>query len=104
MNNTIPLAALLAVLGLAACERPPVVVVPQQAPVAGPPGPQGPSGMQGEAGNQGATGYQGETGSQGATGYQGATGSQGMDGNQGKAGMPSDTTVIVLPPADTPPK
>lgn len=100
MIRKLPLAALLAFLSLAACERAAVVVVPQQAPVAGPPGPQGPSGMQGETGYQGATGYQGESGRQGATGDQGAAGEQGQNGSQGAAGKPGDTTVIVLP-ADT---
>jgi hypothetical protein len=83
MNHSIFLAALIALLGLTACDRPTVVVAPQQAPLPGPAGPQGPSG---------------ETGSQGATGDTGAT------GNTGATGQQSDTTVIVLQPEDTPPK
>lgn len=78
--KTIYLAAvLLTTLGLAACEKQPVVVnVPT--PVAVPVAVPGPAGPQGADGGQGATG---------ATGATGKTG----DGS---------TTVIVVPPASTP--
>lgn len=78
--KTIYLAAvLLTTLGLAACEKQPVVVnVPT--PVAVPVAVPGPAGPQGTEGGQGATG---------ATGATGKTG----DGS---------TTVIVVPPASTP--
>ena len=78
--KTIYLAAvLLTTLGLAACEKQPVVVnVPT--PVAVPVAVPGPAGPQGTDGGQGATG---------ATGATGKTG----DGS---------TTVIVVPPASTP--
>ena len=78
--KTIYLAAvLLTTLGLAACEKQPVVVnVPT--PVAVPVAVPGPAGPQGTDGGQRATG---------ATGATGKTG----DGN---------TTVIVVPPASTP--
>ncbi len=81
--KTIYLAAvLLTTLGLAACEKQPVVVnVPT--PVAVPVAVPGPAGPQGTAGTDGG---------QGATGATGATGKTG-DGS---------TTVIVVPPASTP--
>ena len=78
--KTIYLAAvLLTTLGLAACEKQPVVVnVPT--PVAVPVAVPGPAGPQGTDGGQGATG---------------ATGATGKTGDGG-------TTVIVVPPASTP--
>lgn len=77
MNKSILIVALVATLGLAACDRPAVVTVPAT-PVAvpGPPGP---------------TGATGNTGSQGTEGTPGATGQSG-DG----------TTIIVAPPASAP--
>lgn len=77
MKRLMLISALLATLGLAACDRPAVVTVPAT-PVAVP-GPAGP---------QGSTG---STGSTGATGDTGAT---------GKAG--SGATIIVTPPASAP--
>ncbi|MDO8252941.1 MAG: hypothetical protein Q7T78_24910 [Rhodoferax sp.] len=74
MNRSILISALLATLGLAACDRPTVVNAPAT-PVAVP----GPAGPQGATGNQGSTGSQGETGKSG-------------DG----------TTVIVTPAASAP--
>jgi hypothetical protein len=53
----------------------------------GPPGPQGPQGIQGPAGPQG---IQGASGPQGATGAQGATGSPGQPGADGAAGAPGE--------------
>lgn len=92
--KTIYLAAvLMTTLGLAACEKQPVVVnvpTPVAVPVAVP-GPAGPQGTAGTDGGQGATGATGGTGATGITGATGATGSTG-DG----------TTVIVMPPASTP--
>ncbi len=78
MNRT-PLysLALLASLGLAACDKPTVVNVPAT-PVAVP-GPAGP------------------TGATGATGNTGNTGSTGSTGSPGKPG--EGTTVIVTPAA-----
>lgn len=75
MKHPILIAALVATLGLAACERPTVVTVPATPavlPVAvpGPPGPPGP---------------------------QGAKGSEGIPGASGKPG--DGTTVIVMPAA-----
>lgn len=67
-------AVLLTTLGLAACEKQPVVVnVPTPVAV---PGPAGPQGAAGTDGSQGATGATGKTG--------------------------EGTTVIVVPPASTP--
>ena len=86
MNRSLLLTALLATLGLAACDRPTVVAVPVPVAV---PGPAGPQGATGETGNTGNTGY---TGSTGATGNTGATGKPG-DG----------TTVIVVAPAASAP-
>lgn len=74
MNRMILISALLATLGLAACDKPTVVNVPAT-PVAVP----GPAGPQGEAGVQGGDGAKGET---------------------GKAG--EGTTVIVTPAASAP--
>lgn len=83
MNHSILLTALLATLGLAACDRPTMVAVPVPVAV---PGPAGPQGATGETGNTGNTGYTGATGSTGATGKTG-------DG----------TTVIVVAPAASAP-
>ena len=80
MNHSILLTALLATLGLAACDRPAVVAVPVPVAV---PGPAGPQGATGETGN---TGYTGSTGSTGATGRPG-------DGT---------TVIVVAPPASAP--
>lgn len=74
MNRMILISALLATLGLAACDKPTVVNVPAT-PVAVP----GPAGPQGDAGAQGGDGAKGET---------------------GKAG--EGTTVIVTPAASAP--
>jgi len=57
MNRSILISALLASLGLVACDRPTVVNVPA-APTAVP----GPAGPQGATGNQGNTGATGRTG------------------------------------------
>lgn len=55
MNHTLLISALLATVGLCACDRPTVVNVPPPAPapapappVPGPPGPQGATGEQGK--------------------------------------------------------
>jgi hypothetical protein len=80
MNKSMLLLALVATMGLAACDRPAVVTVPAT-PVAVP-GPAGPAGPTGATGN---------TGNQGAEGAPGATGQSG-DG----------TTIVVMPPASAP--
>lgn len=74
LRNTLAMGAtLVALLTLAACDRPTVVNVPATpAPVAVP----GPAG---------------------ATGATGATGTQGATGNTGDTG--SSTSVIIMPPA-----
>ena len=86
MNHSILLTALLATLGLAACDRPAVVAVPVPVAVPGPAGPQGATGETGNTGNTGNTGYTGSTGSTGATGRPG-------DGT---------TVIVVAPPASAP--
>jgi Collagen triple helix repeat (20 copies) len=88
MKHSILTLALLATLGLAACDnRPEVIYVPP--PAAGPPGPAGPTGATGNTGNTGNTG---------------STGTPGFDGNKGDAGKPGEgTTVIVMPPAASAP-
>jgi hypothetical protein len=54
MNRSILMLALVAALGLSACERQPTVVtVPAQAAEPGPPGPQGEPGVQGNTGKTG---------------------------------------------------
>lgn len=83
MNRPLLIAALLAAVSLAACERPTVVAVPVPVAV---PGPAGPQGATGDSGNTGSTGATGNTGSTGATGKPG-------DG----------TTVIVVAPAASSP-
>ena len=61
MKNSLLMLALLATLGLVACDRPTVVTVPAATVVVpGPAGPPGPSGDQGATGSQGATGKAGE--------------------------------------------
>jgi hypothetical protein len=79
MKHSILMLALLATLGLAACDnRPEVIYVPP--PAAGPPGPAGPTGATGNTGNT------------------------GFDGSKGEAGKPGEgTTVIVMPPAASAP-
>jgi hypothetical protein len=101
MNRSILLLALLATLGLAACDRPTVVTAPST-PVAVP----GPAGATGATGATGSQGYDGNTGATGNTGNTGATGTQGYDGNTGATGATGKsgdgTTVIVMPPASAP--
>ena len=81
MNRSRLIAALLAALALAACDRPVVVNTPP-APVAVP-GPAGPPD---------------------ATGSQGSPGAPGYDGSKGEPGTPgTGTTVIVTPPAASAP-
>lgn len=97
MNHSILMLALVATLGLAACDnKPEVIYMPP--PAAGPPGPAGPTGATGNTGNTG------NTGSTGDTGGTGAQGSPGFDGSKGETGKPGDgTTVIVVPPAASAP-
>ena len=74
MNRSMLIAALVAAVGLAACEKPTVVNVPAT-PMAVP-GPAGPSGT---------------------------PGTPGTPGTQGQTGRPGDSaTVIVVPPASAP--
>jgi hypothetical protein len=94
MKNSMLILAVLATLGLSACDRPAVVAVPVPVAV---PGPAGPTGA---TGGQGATGSTGDTGSQGSQGNQG---NQGNDGSKGAPGRPGDgTKVIVVPAASAP--
>jgi hypothetical protein len=88
LKHPILLAALLAPLALAACDRT-VVAVPVPVAVPGPAGPTGATGDTGATGNTGNTGNTGMTGSTGNTGKTGASG----DG----------TTVIVVSPAASAP-
>ncbi len=91
MKHSILMLALLATLGLAACDnKSDVIYVPP--PAAGPAGPAGP------------TGETGSTGNTGNTGNTGSMGSPGLDGSKGEAGRPGDgTTVIVVPPSASAP-
>jgi len=69
MKYSMLFAACIAVLGLSACERADVVVVPgPTVAVPGPAGPQGATGMQGDEGSKGDAGTQGDAGAQGETG------------------------------------
>ncbi len=74
MKSLILISAVLATLGLAACDKPTVVNVPAT-PVAVPVAVPGPAGPQGATGN---------------------TGSDGMKGDAGK--LAESTTVIITPP------
>ena len=113
MKNSLLLAALIATLGLAACEKT-VVAPPATAPVVVVPGPAGPAGATGATGATGstvavpgatgatgatgaagATGYDGAKGSTGSTGSTGATGASGATGDTGADGKQGDTVVIV---------
>jgi hypothetical protein len=58
MTRSILITALLAGLGLTACDKPTVVNVPAAVP--GPAGPQGATGDQGSKGETGKTGKTGE--------------------------------------------
>lgn len=60
MNRYLLIAALVASMGMAACNKPSIVEAP--APVPGPAGPAGPTGGQGNQGNDGAKGEPGKTG------------------------------------------
>lgn len=89
MKYSILLAALIATLGLAACEK--TVVEPTPAVIQVPvPGPAGPTGATGETGSTGYTGSTGATGATGSTGYDGATGATGKTGADGE-------TLVVVP-------
>ena len=77
MKSLILISAVLATLGLAACDKPTVVNVPAT-PVAVPvavPGPAGP---------------------------QGATGNTGSDGMKGDAGTPAESTTVIITPPPAP--
>ncbi len=72
MKYSMLFAACIAVIGLSACEKADVVVVPgATVAVPGPAGPQGATGMQGDEGVKGDTGTQGDEGLQGETGTTG---------------------------------
>ena len=110
MKFSFLLAALVATLGLAACDKT-VVAPPAAAPVVVVPGPAGPAGATGATGATGSTvavpGPTGATGATGATGYDGAkgdtgntgntgnTGDTGSTGNTGADGKPGDTVIVV---------
>lgn len=104
MKNIALILALLSTIGLAACDRTPVVITtpPTTVAVPGPAGPAGASGATGATGLQGDTGGQGVQGSTGAQGYTGSTGATGEEGKTGKTG--GNTTVIIepAPPAPAP--
>ena len=102
MNRSILMLALVAALGLSACERQPdrrhrsrpgCRARPRRS--AGRTRCQGNTGYTGQTGAQGETGYTGQTGAQGDTGYTGQPGETGQTGETGKTGP--GTTVIVEP-------
>jgi hypothetical protein len=108
MKYSLLLAALVAMLGLGACEKttvanpaPTIVAVPGPA---GAPGPTGATGATSDAvvvaGPTGATGASGATGATGATGYdgaKGATGATGAEGTKGETGKTGGDTVVIVP-------
>jgi Collagen triple helix repeat (20 copies) len=97
MKKVALILTLLSTLGLAACDRTPVVVnTPPPATVAVP----GPAGPAGASGATGATGLQGDTGGQGVQGSTGTPGATGEEGKTGKTG--GNTTVIIEPAAPAP--
>jgi hypothetical protein len=81
MNRSMLIAALLAALSLAACDKPTVINVPPTP--AAVPGPAGPQGAPGDPGSKGATG------------------NPGSKGETGKSG--DSPAVIVIPPAPSAP-
>jgi hypothetical protein len=99
MKHVLVVLVMSSTIGLAACDRQPVVSNPPPVVVTvpGPAGPAGETGATGATGQQGYTGNQGNTGSQGEQGYTGNTGSPGEAGKTGGV-----TNVIVIPPAATP--
>ncbi len=95
MKYSLLLVALVAVLGLSACDKPTVVNVPAT-PVAVP----GPAGPQGATGIQGSTGYDGAKGNTGSPGYDGSkgdTGNTGATGAQGDTGKTGTGAIVVVP-------
>lgn len=104
MKHTLLLAALLATLGLAACDRT-VVTPPTTVAVPGPAGATGATGSTGSTGSTGNTGATGASGAgvavpgpagaTGATGATGAMGSPGYDGAKGDTGKTGNTVVVV---------
>lgn len=100
MKYSTPLAALVAAIGLVACNLSPpptaTVVVPTAVP--GPPGPTGPAGTKGSPGYTGEPGQVGKQGVPGYTGAQGDPGYTGAQGEKGEKGKEGDgTTVVVVP-------
>jgi Collagen triple helix repeat (20 copies) len=93
MSKYLLVSAMLAVLGLTACDRPTVIVPATPVAVPGPAGPQGATGSKGAEGNTGSAGNTGNTGNTGATGSQGDTGKTGAGGG----------TAVIVVPAETPP-
>ena len=93
MNKYLLATAVVAVMGLAACDRATVIVPGTPVAVPGPAGPQGATGSQGAGG---------ATGNTGATGNQGNQGNDGNKGDTGKTGAGGGTAVIVVP-AEAPP-
>ena len=98
--KTIFIVAILAIVGLTACEKttvnPPAtsttVVTPTvEKQIAVP----GPAGTPGAPGATGATGTTGATGDAGATGTPGVTGATGDAGKTGEPGKPGDTVIVV---------
>ena len=98
MNRSMLIAALLAALSLAACDKPTVVNVPPTP--AAVPGPAGPQGAPGNPGRKGDTVIN-VPAVPGPAGPQGATGEPGSKGETGKSG--DSPAVIVIPPAPSAP-
>ena len=103
MKTTI-LVALLAIVGLTACEKttnvnPPAasttVVTPTVEKQVAVPGPAGATGATGATGSTGNTGNTGTAGSTGTTGDAGMTGATGATGDTGKTGKTGDTVIVV---------
>ena len=90
MKISLIVLPLVAMLGLAACEKPTVVNIPADTVVV--PTQPGPAGPAGPSGSTGATGDTGNTGSTGATGDTGSTGAKGATG---------DTTIIIPSPSES---
>jgi len=96
MRYSILSVALLAALGLSACERPAAVVVAPSPTVVAVPGPAGATGATGATGEV-KKGDTGATGNTGATGSTGATGDTGADGAKGDRGRTGGDTVVIVP-------
>ena len=94
MKTTI-LVAMLAIVGLTACEKTTNVNPPAATTTVVTPTVEKQVAVPGPAGATGATGTTGTTGATGTTGDAGMTGATGATGDTGKTGKTGDTVIVV---------